>query len=179
MRTRIGTDGTRHEQSFSCRRIGNEWFLTNDLQEICPTTSDFSYWYSVFATFGWTFGIPGDTHAHTRSRSCSRSDPFICSASLACSLSRARALSRSVSLALALSLTCSLVFTRILAFTLTLVFALGLACALFFSLARFSSLPLSRTHTHTHTNCRNYSCTLRHGRYSITDGSVTGSTQTL
>ena len=48
------------EQTFGCRQIGSEWYLTAGLPELCPTASNFKYWYSIVATIVWTFGIPGE-----------------------------------------------------------------------------------------------------------------------
>ena len=48
------------EQTFSCPRIGNEWYVTDDLQEIGPTANDFSCWYSNVAIFVRAFWMPGE-----------------------------------------------------------------------------------------------------------------------
>jgi hypothetical protein len=48
-------------EAFSCRRIGNTWYLNSDLQQICPSAGGgqvFSFWYSVFMTAVWTAGCP-------------------------------------------------------------------------------------------------------------------------
>ena len=45
-------------QAFSCRQIGDKWYLTADLRLACPTPHDFSFQYSVVSTTVWAFGTP-------------------------------------------------------------------------------------------------------------------------
>ena len=45
-------------EAFSCQRIGNELYLSADLVEHCPTSSDGVYWFSVFMTAVWVVGTP-------------------------------------------------------------------------------------------------------------------------
>ena len=45
-------------EAFSCQRIGNQQYLSADLQELCPSSSDGMFWFSVFMTAVWAVGTP-------------------------------------------------------------------------------------------------------------------------
>ena len=45
-------------EAFSCQRIGTEWYLSADLQERCPSSSDGVFWFSCFTTAVWAVGTP-------------------------------------------------------------------------------------------------------------------------
>ena len=45
-------------EPFSCRQIGNRWFLNADLRLDCPTAADGIFWFAVVTTLVWVVGIP-------------------------------------------------------------------------------------------------------------------------
>jgi len=45
-------------QAFSCQRIGNLQYLSADLRELCPSSSDGEFWFSVCMTAVWAAGGP-------------------------------------------------------------------------------------------------------------------------
>ena len=45
-------------EPFSCRKIGNRWFLNADLRLDCPTAEDGMFWFSVVTTLIWVVGVP-------------------------------------------------------------------------------------------------------------------------
>ena len=45
-------------EAFSCQRIGNLQYLSADLEELCPSSSDGVFWFSVFMTAVWVVGTP-------------------------------------------------------------------------------------------------------------------------
>ena len=45
-------------EAFSCEQIGSQKYLSADLEELCPTPDDASYWFSVLMTAFWVVGTP-------------------------------------------------------------------------------------------------------------------------
>jgi len=45
-------------EAFSCQRIGTQQYLSADLQEGCPSSSDGVFWFSVFMSAVWGAGTP-------------------------------------------------------------------------------------------------------------------------
>jgi len=45
-------------EAFSCERIGTLQYLSADLQELCPSSSDGVFWFSIFMTAFWVVGTP-------------------------------------------------------------------------------------------------------------------------
>jgi hypothetical protein len=45
-------------EAFSCRKIGDAWYLNADLRLACPTAQDGLLWFSVFTTTIWAVVVP-------------------------------------------------------------------------------------------------------------------------